>query len=266
MASVRTLLRWVFVRGPVAFFRLGESESWLFTPILLGGMAGAAGVGAGIGALAGAVAGIPVSDAAFTGVMIGFVVLMAWFVLSILVIVVLWFRGITPAEAAVGAKPVPGSPATSDGWRRPGQALIPASAVGFFVLMTVAFGALAAHSWYGSRSWDEPTALVDGSVVAVHKPSVFSKGSGKVDVRYTVGGQEHTIKIGADPGDRFLRMGDALPVEYSTGDPNRARAVWAVESSRSDVTFWGISAALCGVLGIATGVGYLVGPRQRGKH
>jgi hypothetical protein len=35
-----------------------------------------------------------------------------------------------------------------------------------------------------------------------------------VIVRYTVGGVAYSIETARDPGDRFLRAGDVVPIEY----------------------------------------------------
>jgi len=107
MPRIRWVLAWVFVRGPAAVYELGESGSWIFTPILLAGMALTAGVGAGIGALVGVLAGTSVSDASFNGLMIGLATLMGWLVMSLVVIGVLWIRGISPSEAFAGKEQFP---------------------------------------------------------------------------------------------------------------------------------------------------------------
>jgi hypothetical protein len=268
MSRIQWVLAWVFVRGPAAFYQLGESGSWIFTPIVLAGIALTGGVGAGLGALVGVLAGTSVSDASFNGGMIGLGTLMGWLVMSLVVIGVLWIRGITPTEAVIGPQEEPhgrhaGRPA-ADGWRRRGERLVPASLIGFLALIGVFFGFLAANAWHDSRSWDEPTAVVNGVVVQVDGPGPIERDSGTAVVRYSVGPDDHTIEIGRNPDDEhFLSLGDVLPVEYAVARPGQARAVWAVESARDDLTFWGLSAGACAVLAAASGVGYLVGRRRR---
>ncbi|HET6295398.1 MAG TPA: hypothetical protein VFG33_18575 [Kribbella sp.] len=277
MSRIRWVLAWVFVRGPAALYQLGESGSWIFTPILLAGMALTAGAGAGVGALAGVLAGTPVSDASFNGVMIGLGTAIGWLVMSLLVIGILWIRGISPTEAFAGSQQEPqqdpqqepqqephgrhaGKPAAG-GWRRRGEPLVPGSLVGFFALIAVIFGFLAANAWHDSQPWDEPTAVVDGVVVEVDGPGAIERGSGKALVRYS---DDHTIEISRDPDDEhFLQLRDVLPVEYAVARPGRARAVWAVESARGDLTLWGLLAGTCAVLAVASGVGYVVGRRRR---
>jgi len=99
-------------------------------------------------------------------------------------------------------------------------------------------------------------------VVAVHGPGLLEKGSGSVTIRYTVQGTDYSIEVNADTGDRLLRQGDVVPVEYLVARPADGRITWAVESARSDVTFWLVLAGVCGVLGVASGIGHLVGRRR----
>ncbi|GAA1605345.1 hypothetical protein GCM10009789_69130 [Kribbella sancticallisti] len=265
MARIRSMLNWIFVRGPAAFYELAESGSWLFTLGTLGGMAVAAGLGAGVGALVGLLAGTSVSAAADTGFMIGLFSLLAWMVMSGVVVAVLWIRGIAPGALATDHESPRGRHAVKaeHGWRRPGEPLVPGSLVAFFGLMVVIFGSLGVKAWHDSRPWDEPTAVVDGAVVEVEEPGWIDKGAGSVLVRYVVAAKDHVIEIDRDPGEHFLRLDDRLPVEYAVARPARARAVWEVESAREDRTGWAVMTGLCGVLGAASGVGYLVGRRKR---
>ncbi|WP_020385555.1 hypothetical protein [Kribbella catacumbae] len=138
--------------------------------------------------------------------------------------------------------------------------------MGFFLLMTLCFGFLAGTSWQDSLAWDEATAVVDGTVVEIFEPGLMVKGSGSVLVRYVAGGAEYEIEIGRDLGEHFLRLGDVLPIEYAAARPGRARAVWAVETARSDLGLWAVTAGLFAVLATASGAGYLVGQLQRGRQ
>ena len=217
-----------------------------------------AGLGAGIGALAGVLIGGSVSDATFVGAMIGLGTVMAWFLLLLVVVAVLWVRAISPAETATGRQPS-GRHAASYGWRRRGQPLVPVSLVLFFAGMTVLIGADGAHSWHESRPWPEPTSITDGTVVAEHEPAWFDRGSGTVIVRYAVGGVDYSIETGRDPDDRFLRAGDVVPVEYVVARPAAARSTWAVEGARSDGAFGLTVAGICAGLAAISGVCYLVG-------
>jgi hypothetical protein len=259
MLRIRWMLRWGFVRGPAEFWRLAERDSWW----LLTGVLASGGAGAGIGALVGVLTGISTDDGAFYGGMIGVGSALVWLVFAMVVLGVLWARGITPAEAAAGKRPQGDEirrPAA--GWRRRGQPLMPLSAVGFLALMAVIFGAIGAFAWEDARPQDEPTAVVDGSVVAVHGPGLLDRGSGSVTIGYTVEGADYSMEVDADVGDRVLGQGDVVPVEYVVARPADGRSTWAVESARSDATFWLVSAVVCGVLGIASGIAYLVGRRR----
>jgi hypothetical protein len=262
MAGIRLVLRWVFVRGPAAFYELGESSPGVLSILVLVALAGAAGLGAGIGALIALVTASRLSPAVDTGVLTGFLVLLGWMVMSLVVVGVLWVRGVSPAEAYRGRASGRHAAGSVGGWRRRGDALVPASLVGFFALVAVIFGAIGLHAWQVSRPWSEATAVVDGVVVAYHEPGLAERGAGTVIVRYTVHGSSYTLEIDADTGDRVIREGDTVPVEYAINRPARARAVWTVEAGRTDTPFWVGLSGLCAVLGAASGVGYLVGRRR----
>ncbi|WP_350281464.1 DUF3592 domain-containing protein [Kribbella sp. HUAS MG21] len=144
-------------------------------------------------------------------------------------------------------------------WRRRGQPLVPGSLVGFFLLIAVLFGALGLHARSVARPMGQPTATTNGTVVAVHEPGWSEKGSGSVDIRYTVAGVDHTFESDRDPGEHFLRLGDVVPVEYVVAEPTRARSTWVVESAREDGVYWPWLAGICAVLGLLSGLGYVVG-------
>ncbi|WP_134006676.1 MULTISPECIES: DUF3592 domain-containing protein [Kribbella] len=259
MGRLRVVLSWAFVRGPAAAYELADSGSSLFG---IGGvlvLVVLAALGSGIGALVGLIAHRPVGDAVFVGGMIGIGIFMAWLVLMVVVVAVLWVRGLSPADAASGEKLAGRHAARGYGWRRPGEPLVPGSLVLFFALMTLAFGSLGLHARQVSRPWDGPTATTSGTVVSVHEPAWFEKGSGSVDIRYTVAGVEHVIETGRDPGEHVLALGEVVPVEYDVAEPAKARSTWAVESARSDATFWLWLGGGCGVLGLLSGAGWLGG-------
>jgi hypothetical protein len=74
-----------------------------------------AGVGAGIGALVGMVAGGSVSDAVFVGAMIGLGTVMAWLLLTLVVVAVLWIRAISPRRRRAGGGRAGGMPGLTAG-------------------------------------------------------------------------------------------------------------------------------------------------------
>lgn len=102
MSRVRSVLRWVFVRAPAAFYELAESSPGLISVLTLAALAGAGGLGAGIGALIALSTTRPVSPAVDIGVVTGILVLVGWAVMSLVVVGVLWVRGVPPAEAYAG--------------------------------------------------------------------------------------------------------------------------------------------------------------------
>lgn len=259
MGKFRRALGWVFVRGPAAAYALADSGSSLFGIGALVGMLLISGIGAGAGALVGLMTGVPVADAAFAGGMVGLGLVMAWLVLSLVVVAVLWVRGVSPSQVATGKQPMGRHAAASDGWRRRGQPLVPGSLVAFFLLIAVPFGALGFEARSAARPVPGPTAFANGAVVKVHEPGWFEKSSGSVEIRYVVDGTTYTFEATRDPGDHFFRLGDVVPVEYVVAEPAKGRSTWVVESARSDQAFWLWSAAVCGGLGVVTGVGYLVG-------
>ncbi|TCC42069.1 hypothetical protein [Kribbella speibonae] len=258
MRRIRGALSWVFVRGPAAAYELADSGSSLFGIGAVVAMGLVGGLGAGVGALVGVLADRSVGDAAFVGGMVGLGVVMAWLVLMVVVVGILWVRGVTPFEAASGTEPT-GRHAPSTGWRRRGQPLVPGSLAVFFVLMTVAFGSLGLHARSVAEPADQATAITNGTVVKIHEPGLLDKGSGTVDVRYSVGGVDYTFTTGRDPGDHLLALDQVIPVEYVVADPAKGRAVWRVEAARDDQTFWLWLAGGCAVLGVLSGAGCLVG-------
>ncbi|HWD81659.1 MAG TPA: hypothetical protein VG497_22345 [Kribbella sp.] len=259
MTRVRRVLGWVFVRGPAAAYALADSGSSVVGYAGILGMFLVAGVGAGIGALVGLLAGASVGNAAFVGGAVGIGAVMAWLVLSLVVVAVLWVRGVSPAQAATGKQPVGRHAAASDGWRQRGQPLVPGSLVAFFVVISIPFGALGFEARSAARPAEGPTALTNGTVTAVHEPGWFEKGSGSVEIRYVVDGTAHTFEATRDPGEHFFRLGDVVPVEYVVAEPAKGRSTWVVESARSDQAFWLWSAGICGGLGVLSAAGYLVG-------
>jgi hypothetical protein len=142
--------------------------------------------------------------------------------------------------------------------------VVPLSLALFFAIMTVFIGADGAYSWRESRPRSQPTAVADGTVVAEREPTWFDKGSGTAIVRYTVGGVDYSIETGRDPGDRFLRAGDVVPIEYVVARPADGRSTWAVEAARSDAVFGLTVAGICAGIGLVSGIGYLVGRRRSG--
>ncbi|RZT19973.1 hypothetical protein EV649_3113 [Kribbella sp. VKM Ac-2569] len=259
MGRLRGVLSWAFVRGPAAAYELADSGSSLFGIGAIVVMLLVGALGAGVGALVGLVAHSSVGDSAFVGGMIGLGVVVAWLVLMVVVVAVLWVRGVSPVETATGEGPTGRHAAHASGWRRRGAPLVPGSLVAFFLLIAIPFGALGLHARSVARPADEPTAITHGTVVVIHEPGLLDKSSGTVDIRYSVGGVDHTFETDRDPGEHFFRLGDVVPVEYVIAEPAKGRAVWAVESARDDRGFWLWLAGICAVLGLLSGAGYLVG-------
>jgi len=231
--------------------------------LVLVALAAAGALGAGIGALIAVATTRPLSPAVDIGVVTAVLALIGWFGMSLVVVGVLWVRGVAPAEAYGGRPSGRHAAGSAAGWRRRGEALVPGSLVGFFAIVAVIFGAIGVHAWQVSRPWSEPTAVVDGVVVTFHEPGLVEKGAGTVIVRYTVDGSSHTLEIDADTGDRVIKVGDTMPVEYAVNRPAHARAVWTVGAGRPDAPFWAGLSGLCVVLGAASGIAYLIGRRRR---
>ncbi|MGH3465391.1 MAG: hypothetical protein ACRDP9_28310 [Kribbellaceae bacterium] len=219
MSRVRSVLRWVFVRGPAAFYELAESSPGLISVLTLAALAGAGGLGAGIGALIALSTTRPVSPAVDIGVVTGILVLVGLAVMSLVVVGVLWVRGVSPAEAYAGRATGRHAAGSVAGWRRRGDALVPGSLIGFFAIVAVIFAALGVHAWQVSRPWPEPTAVVDGVAASYHEPGLLDRGAGTVVVRYTVGGAPYTLELAADTDDRVIKHGDT--VRWSTQSTDR---------------------------------------------
>ncbi|MEV0789275.1 hypothetical protein [Kribbella sp. NPDC050459] len=259
MRRLRGALSWAFVRGPAAAYALADSGSSLFGIGAVLAMALVAALGAGIGALVALVTGRPVDDAAFVGGMIGLGTVIAYLVLMLVVVGVLWIRGVSPTETATGEKPAGRHAAAAYGWRRRGEPLVPGSLVLFFLIVAVPFGSLGLNARSAGRPAEQPTAITNGTVVVIHEPGLLDKSSGTVDIRYSVAGADHTFETDRDAGDHTFRLGDVVPVEYVVAEPAKGRAVWAVESAREDTVFWLWLAGICAALGLLSGAGYLVG-------
>ncbi|RZU18868.1 hypothetical protein EV645_1068 [Kribbella rubisoli] len=259
MGRLRVVLSWGFVRGPAAAYAFLDSGSPLASVASVAAIVLCGAVGAGVGALVGVASQSSVGDAAGIGALIGGGVLIAWLLLSLVVVAVLWVRGVSPLETATGEKPAGRHAAASLGWRGRGEPLVPVSLVLFFVLMTLAFGGLWVHHRQLARPWDGPTATTSGTVVTVHEPAWWEKGSGSVDIRYSVAGADYVIETGRDPGEHFLAVGEVVPVEYVVTRPAAGRCVWTVESARSDASFWFWLSAGCAGLGLLSLIGFLAG-------
>jgi hypothetical protein len=145
--------------------------------------------------------------------------------------------------------------------------LVPGSLAAFVLLVAIPFGALGLQARHVTRPADGPTAITNGIVVVIHEPSLLDKGSGTVDIRYSVDGVDHTFETDRDFGEHFLAPGEVLPVEYVIADLAKGRAVWVVEAARDDQGFWLWLAGICVGLGLLSGVGYLVGrSRSTARH
>ncbi|MFC6161674.1 hypothetical protein [Kribbella jiaozuonensis] len=259
MGRVRAVLSWGFVRGPAAAYAFLDTGSALASFASVAAIVLFAAIGAGIGALVGLATPSSVGDAAGVGALLGGGVLVAWLLLSLVVVAVLWVRGVSPIETATGEKPTGRHAAPSAGWRGRGEPLVPVSLVLFCLLMTLAFGGEWVHARKLSRPLDGPTATTTGTVATVHEPPWWDNGSGSADIRYAVAGTDYVIETGRDPGEHFLALDEVVPVEYVVGGPATARCVWTVESARSDAAFWFWLAAGCAGLGLLSLSGFLVG-------
>ena len=151
MRRLHGALSWAFVRGPAAAYALADSGSSLFGIGAVLAMALVAALGAGIGALIALVTGRPVDDAAFVGGMIGLGTVIAYLVVMLVVVGVLWIRGVSPTETATGEKPAGRHAAAAYGWRRRGEPLVPGSLVLFFLIVAVPFGSLGLNARSAGR-------------------------------------------------------------------------------------------------------------------
>ncbi|MFK4087328.1 hypothetical protein ACI2LF_24685 [Kribbella sp. NPDC020789] len=265
---MRRVLSWVFVRAPAAFYEFadGNGGSTLFMVVTLAALALIGGLGAGIGAVVGLLTGAVVGDAVFTGAMIGLGVLFAWVIWSLILVAILWIRGLAPAAAAAG-KPSGGRHAAPlMGWRRPGEPLVPGSLVAFLALMTTAATVGSLYFWYDSRPLPSPTVVADGKVIEEREPAWYSKGDGSVIIQYDAPGGTRSFESGRDPGDHFLRLGDVVPVEYSAQHPSNGRSTWMVEDARENTTILRISALSCAGLGVISAAAWVVGRRRARKR
>lgn len=116
MGRLRVVLSWGFVRGPAAAYAFLDSGSPLASVASVAAIVLCGAVGAGVGALVGVASQSSVGDAAGIGALIGGGALIAWLLLSLVVVAVLWVREVSPSRRRPArSRPAGTPPRPSDG-------------------------------------------------------------------------------------------------------------------------------------------------------
>jgi hypothetical protein len=234
---MRRLLRRVFLVGPCRLYQLGEASGGSVPFVFVVALFGFSAALGGVFALIALVTGASPGDYFFTGAIAGLLTVTAWALYAVLVLVVLWLRGISPATIA-SAPPSQGKHASSTAdappWRRRGDPLIPASLIAFFALMAAIFLADGIFS-AGQGPFEAPLATATAEILRYDDGHGF--GDRHLVVRFTVEGREITTKVNAEDRVEESRVpdpGGLQQVEYVITTPTQARPAGATRSKKSD--------------------------------
>lgn len=263
---MRRLLRRIFLVGPCRLYQLGESTGGSVPFVFVLGLFAFAAALGGLFALIAAVTGASAEEYFFTGAIAGLFTVTAWAAYSLLVLVVLWLRGTSPASyvelpASTGKRAATTS--EDPNWRRRGAPLVPGSVVAFFALMAAIFFADGYFS-AGQGAFEAPLATATATVLRYDDgPGGF--GNRLLEVRFTADGREITTKIRAK--DRVEESGIPDPggtqqVEYVLTNPTKARPAGATRSKKSDARTSRTISYACLTLTGLTGAVYLISRRR----
>jgi hypothetical protein len=266
---VRRLLRQLFLVGPCRLYLRGEATGGSVPFVFIVGLFAVAAAIGGVFALVAVVVDASAADYFFIGALAGLGLVIAWIVYVVVVLAVLWLRGISPS-AVPGVLPAARSNArhaaiTSDdpNWRRRGDPLVPRSLVAFFALTGAVFLADGIFT-VDQGVFDGDLATTSAEVVRYDDgPGGF--GERELVVRFTAAGREITTKVKAEDRVEESRVpapGGRQDVEYVVTDPARARPAGATQANRDDAHFSRVCAYVCWSLAALTGVAYLVGRRR----
>ncbi|GAB2563720.1 hypothetical protein [Kribbella endophytica] len=264
---MRRLLRRIFLVGPCRLYQLGESTGGSVPFVFVFALFGFAAALGGIFALIAVFTGASTEDYFFTGAITGLLTVTAWAAYSLLVIVVLWARGISPATyVTLPASTGKHAATISDDptWRRRGDPLIPAGLSGFFALLAAAFFAIGYFN-ADQGPFEAPLATAPAQILRYDDgPAGF--GDRYLEVRFTANGQEITTKIKAEDRVEESRVpapGGTQQVEYVVTNPTQARPAGATQSKKSDAQGSLYFSYACLALTALTGAAYLISRHRR---
>lgn len=261
------VLRALLLVGPCRFYVACEARGRL--PLYwLAGMFGVPTIAGSVGAAVALARGASFSDQFWVWALGGGLAVMGWLVYSLVVIGVLWVRGVAPdevlaADAATGGRHV--APELTLEWRRRGKdPLVPGSLVAFFGLMSALAVVTMIQATASDRQFARDTAVTTAEVLALERPAWWDKGDGTILVRFSIGAHELRTHISGELGDFELGVGDQLQVEYLRSEPQTAQATATATENRSDLADarWFVVGAL--LLLMASGIGWVVGRRRHG--
>jgi hypothetical protein len=264
---MRRLLRRVFLVGPCRLYQLGESTGGSVPFVFILGLFGFAAALGGAFALIGVLTGASAEDYFFTGAIAGLLTVTAWTLYAVLVLVVLWLRGISPATyvalpastgkhaAITAADPI---------WRRRGDPLVPAGLIAFFALMAAVFFA-DGYFTADQGPFEAPLATATAQILRYDDgPGGF--GERRLEVRFTADGREYTTKIKAEDRVEESRVpdpGGTQQVEYVITNPTQARPAGATRSKKSDAQGSRYFSYTCLTLALLSAAAHLISRHRR---
>lgn len=265
---LRSLVRWVMVKGPASVYAAGERGGGSMPWPVLGALVGVVSVCAGVAAFTAVLLRRDVAEWADTGLLVGVFFFFAWTVYALAALAVMWFRGVSPSLILDGdsspgpiAEPRGGRHVAEVSWRSRGDRLIPGSAVAFFALMVV-FGVgewalnLRADGYVSAAN----RSVTTGQVLEFRDPHFWDKGPGAIVVSFDAGSPV-TVEVSGEIGEHDTDIGDPVPIKYDRSDPSRAQIAWTREARADNRVFgqWftGIAAALTLITGTAWLIAHL---------
>lgn len=265
------VMRAVLLLGPCRLYVACEVHGRL--PLSwFAGMFGFAGLAGAVGATVALVRGVPVSDEFWVWALGGLLAFTVWLVYSLVVVGVLWVRGVGPDEVlAADAAPAGRreGPDVARGWRRRGiDPSVPGSLVAFFALTSAVALLTVILATASDRQFSRGADVTSAKVLAVEGPAWWDKGAGTILVRFSVGSRELTTHISGELGDGKVgdvppQLGEQLEVEYLRSDPQTAQATATAQENKSDLGWarWFFAGAVLGL--IVSGIGWVVGRRRQ---
>ncbi|GEM_PF-6197603 len=190
LRRLRGLPRWLVVDLPCRFYLSAEDRGsrpvWVYFVGWLTVVAGCV-VGGAVAGLAGAGAFL---DGVFAGLRLGLLAVLAWVTYAVLFLLVLWFRGESPAAVlnrdvlvapAQTRRSRHGRQALDVGWRRPGDHLVSRGWLVLVACVTAVTGLVALWSHQQAVDEDRARAIADNVAASAAEgavPGAAPSGSG----------------------------------------------------------------------------------------
>lgn len=228
-------LRWFVVDQPCRFYLAGEVNGGLPAWVFFLAWAVVVALGGVCGSVRAAVTSAPAVDGFLDGAFVGLLVVLGWLGLVLVVLLVLWCRGRSPAEVLNGTA---GRTATADRnpvarrssrharaaadvrWRRPGDPVITWSWVA--ALVAVGVVALGWSAYLTSHAGRIAAGLRTVDAVVDRWNGEVTDGRQVLEVHLTVDGTQYTGLVAVPRGTdgSWPATGDPVSVEYPVGAPD----------------------------------------------